>query len=76
MGAREPFPIPYPYMPLHSLFGDFRYIYDDCIYIYSRSSRFVYPFSPYTPETPLKIILKVYSILGISGNFNVCGSSR
>ncbi len=45
-------------------------------YICSRSSRLVYPFSPYTPEAPVKIILKIYSILGISGNFNVCGSSR
>ncbi len=31
------------------------------IYICSRSSRLVYPFSPYTPEAPLKIILKFYS---------------
>ncbi len=46
------------------------------IYICSRSSRLVYPFPPYTPEAPVKIILKFYSILGISGNFNVCGSSR
>ncbi len=46
------------------------------IYICSRSSRLVYPFYPYTPETPLKIILKIYSILEISGNFNVCDSSR
>ncbi len=47
----------------HSLFRDFRYRY-----ICSRSSRLVYPFSPYTPEAPLK--------LNFIGNFNVCGSSR
>ncbi len=34
------------------------------------------PFSPYAKETPLKIILKIYSILEISGKFNVRGSLR
>ncbi len=34
------------------------------------------PFFPYTKEAPLKIILKIYGILEISGNFNVCGSLR
>ncbi len=34
------------------------------------------PFFPYTQEAPLKIILKIYSILEISGNFNVRGSLR
>ncbi len=61
----------------HSLFMSIE-ISDIYIYIYIgiyvRVVRV--PFSPYTPEAPLKIILKSYSILGISGNFNVCGSSR
>ncbi len=57
----------------HSLFMSIE-ISDIYIYnIRSRSSRFVYPFFPYTQETPLKIILKFY---GISGIFNVCGSLR
>ncbi len=59
----------------HSLFMSIE-ISDIYIYICLRSLRFVYPFPPYTQETPLKIVLKFYSILGISGNFNVCGSSR
>ncbi len=41
--------------------------------IYVRVVRaFGVPFPPYTPEAPLKIILKSYSILIL----NVCGSSR
>ncbi len=60
----------------HSLFMSIEISDIYIIYISSRSSRFVYPFSPYTPEALLKIILKFYSILGISGNCNVCDSSR
>ncbi len=45
-------------------------------YICSRSSRFMRVFSPYTPEALWKIILKIYSILKISGKFNVRGSLR
>ncbi len=34
------------------------------------------PFFPYTQEAPLKIILKIYNILEISGDFNIRGSLR
>ncbi len=53
----------------HSLFMSIEisdiYIIYIYIYISSRSSRFVYPFSPYTQEALLKIILIVY--LGYPG---------
>ncbi len=54
----------------HSLFMSIEISDIYIIYICSRSSRFMYP---YTAEAPVKIILKFYRI---SENFNVCGSSR
>ncbi len=59
----------------HSLFMSIE-ISDIYIGIYVRVVRVWCPvFSVYSGSS-IEIILKNYSILGISGNFNVCDSSR